>query len=230
MFFISVPFNFEAALADNLRLDRRVRRSVEKVWTSGKWSGCLKTQMWGSNASRACLVCAEETDIANLNHGRSDNDARLTCQGLSNFFVNNNVHFDSSLGSSIQHAVDAVLFVGRWRPTQIEFRAQPPFDGSAGKWQMVVNGPTIQDPYALLCLLQCLGYSPHVRTAINVPLDVVASSGRSEAVITMRAVVEAVCTRARSMRVCMYVNVRGESLLYIGTDIVHTSMHLVEKG
>lgn len=72
---------------------------------------------------------------------------------------------------------------------------------------------TVQDPYGLCGLFQSSRYSPHVTTAVDIPLRVIASSLGSKAVVSMLAgIVHAIIALGTCMRVAM-LGTRSTELL-----------------
>jgi len=81
---------------------------------------------------------------------------------------------------------------------------------------------TIEDPYALLGLFQCLGYSPHVATRVNIPFSIITFLLRGK---TQKAVVR-ICVMgafvARSTHVCMGMNFSNtDSIFDFAADVMH---------
>lgn len=83
---------------------------------------------------------------------------RITGQGLLDFLVDDHVDLDSCLCSPFEHLVEPPFLVEIRRPSEKQFRRQPPIrnvDGLCGS-------------------LKCYRNSPEVVACIDIPLDLVA--------------------------------------------------------
>ena len=111
---------------------------------------------------------------------------RLTKVGTY-FFVYYYIHLDASFGGSFEHAINAVLFVLGGRSAQVEFGREPPFRNNLVFVTNMSHGDkrTIQDPDGFTGSLQSHADSPHITTSIDVPLNIIAFSLRSEALEAM---------------------------------------------
>lgn len=52
----------------------------------------------------------------------------LTCQSLSNFFVDDDINLNPPISRSPEHVVQPVLLIARRGSSEIELRAQPPIE------------------------------------------------------------------------------------------------------
>jgi hypothetical protein len=138
---------------------------------------------------------------------------QLTRQSLGDFLVNYDVDFDSTFGGSQKQAVDAVLLVLGWRPAEVKLWGKPP----------------VQNPDRLASLFQSNRHSVHVRSAIDIPLDVVAMALGSK---TQEAVLVVVLLpRLRFAPLCLnrlFVLAR-EGILQLIAKFVDLLMELVEE-
>lgn len=186
--------------------------------------------MLSCRPSRWCFVCAELTaNISSQWTTQIDKAAalalgviRLTGQSLGNLLVDNDMNLDTPLSSSMQHPVQTVLRILHRRTPQEQLRAQPP----------------IQDIDGLASLLQGNGNSPHVRAAIDIPLDVVSLSLGSEALVSIRRLellnrvlarrrIHTLVVLARLALRTLFLLAR-ELVVEVRTHIVHNVVQLAE--
>jgi hypothetical protein len=53
---------------------------------------------------------------------------KLTCQGLFDLLVHNDVDLDATFGGSFEHVIESILLISRGRPTEVELRSEPPVE------------------------------------------------------------------------------------------------------
>lgn len=143
---------------------------------------------------------------------------RAQRQSLRNLLINNDIDLHAPLSRREKQPIQSILLILRRRASQIQLGRKPP----------------IENPDFTLSVLERNTDGVHVAASVNVPLDIIALSLRSERLEAMEMVAVVVGTVLDEVHVGMFWLLAAGGCasgggLEFGLDILHGVLHLVEE-